>query len=163
MLIIIFLLIIISKYVAHCFLSRILMLYSDSQVKAQLFLISGHLFYNVETIVIIFVFWSENLFISRSSCNKMLHFEVLTQLFSFSGHLLVKSKQLFLFPYFHFRYISGSDTICRGKKGTGGVHCSKSKTSITNINTSIFCWCFFLQFMKLVFSQNQVIGFTANV
>ena len=28
-----------------------------------------------------------------------------------------------------FRYISGSDSICRGKRGTGGVHCAKSKTS----------------------------------
>lgn len=29
-----------------------------------------------------------------------------------------------------YMYISGSDSICRGKKGTGGVHCAKSKTTL---------------------------------
>lgn len=27
-----------------------------------------------------------------------------------------------------YMYISGTDSVCRGKKGTGGVHLAKSKT-----------------------------------
>jgi len=29
-----------------------------------------------------------------------------------------------------YMYISGTDTICRGKKGTGGLHAAKSKTTL---------------------------------
>ena len=33
-----------------------------------------------------------------------------------------------MFPLY-FRYISGTEQICRGKKGTGGVHAARSDKS----------------------------------
>ena len=39
--------------------------------------------------------------------------------------------------HFLLRYLSGDDETCRGKKGTGGVHLSKSNTSEIDLGFNV--------------------------